>query len=286
MLPASRWVSSDRWERGGELVETDSVNWPTYLARFHARRPGITERVLLRAHSTSVGTPYEWLATEVVSPDVTDRSPSTVLDLGCGSGPMKTVLPDSYSYVGIDLSFDELQEAQRRGRRALINADALELPLASNSISCAVSSMAVMLLSPIEMALDETFRVLKDGGTFAFIRPSATPFLLRDLMVGASLALSLGGLPAMPQRFSRRRIQYLLEKSGFNAVRHETRRFSLSLRTLEDAQLVVDSLYLPKVPEERRSRAAARLASMASLVPEVPISVALTVAQKSRSSAL
>ena len=159
-----------------ERAETDSVNWPRYLDEFHARRPGITERVLLRAHSTPVGTPYEWLAAKVISSNVAYCSPGSILDIGCGSGPVKAVLPHAFSYLGVDLSFAELQEARRLGRQNLIEADAIKLPLASNSICCAVSSMAVMLLSPIEAALSETYRVLKDGGTFAFIRPSATPF--------------------------------------------------------------------------------------------------------------
>ncbi len=268
---------------GEESAETDSANWPTYLDEFHARRPGITERVLLRAHSAPVGTPYEWLAAKVISPNVASASPRSVLDIGCGSGPMKAVLPHDCSYVGVDLSFAELHEARRLGRQNVIEADAIKLPLASNSIDYAVSSMAVMLLDPIEAALTETHRVLKDGGTFAFIRPSATPFFPRDLIVGATLALSLGALPAMPQRFSTRSMQRLLEKSGLTSVKHEARRFSYNLHTLEDAQLIVDSLYLPKVSGQRRLLAARRLTWMASLVREVPISISLTVAQKSNS---
>ena len=112
-------------------------------------------------------------------------NPASILDIGCGSGPMNAVLPHAWCHVGIDLSLAELQEARLPGRQNLVEA-----------------------------ALSKTYRVLKDGGTFAFIRPSATP-------------------------------------------------------------------YLPKALENRRLLAATQLTWIASFVREVPISISLTVAQKS-----
>ena len=112
-------------------------------------------------------------------------NPGSVLDIGCRSGPMRAVLSHAWCYVGIDLSFVELQEARLPGRQNLVEA-----------------------------ALSKTYRVLKDGGTFAFIRPSATPDL-------------------------------------------------------------------PKVLENRRLLVATQLTWMASFAREVPISISLTVAQKS-----
>ena len=266
-----------------ESVEIAPFGWARYLAGFHAERPGITERLLAGATAAPVGTPYEWLASKIVPLGSTGEMPGPILDIGCGSGPMKSALPPEVDYLGIDLSFAELREARQLARKHLISADAIHLPLASNSMGAVISSMAMMLVTPIERAFDETYRVLKQGGTFTFIRPSAYPLLPRDLVVGGLVTLSLGALPAMPQRFSRRRIQGLLERSGFNSVSHENRRFSLALRTLEDARLLVDSLYLPNVSQARRSKAAEQLASWASVVREVPVSVAMTIAQKSTS---
>jgi ubiquinone/menaquinone biosynthesis C-methylase UbiE len=269
-----------------EPVEIAPFGWARFLDEFHATHPGITERLLVGATAAQVGTPYEWLASRIMPLGATGEMPRPILDIGCGSGPMKSALPPEVDYLGIDLSFAELSKAQQMDRKHLMNADAIQLPLPSNSMGAVISSMAMMLVTPIEEAFDETYRVLKEGGTFAFIRPSAFPLFPRDLVAGGLIALSLGALPAMPQRFSRRRIQGLLERSGFNSVSHENRRFSLTLRTLEDAKLLVDSLYLPSVSETRRRKAAEQLASWASIVREVPISVAMTVAQKSTSHPL
>jgi ubiquinone/menaquinone biosynthesis C-methylase UbiE len=266
-----------------DQVEITPFDWARFLDEFHSAHPGITERLLARATASQIGTPYEWLASRVMSLGASGEMPGPILDIGCGSGPMKSALPPEVDYLGIDLSFAELRKARQLDRKHLISADAIYLPLPSNSMGAVISSMAMMLVTPIQKAFDETYRVLKDGGTFVFIRPSAYPLFPRDLVVGGLIAFSLGALPAMPQRFSRRRIQGLLETSGFDSVRHENRRFSLALRTLEDAKLLVDSLYLPSVSQARRYRAAEQLASWASVVREVPISVAMTVAKKSTS---
>ena len=118
------------------------------------------------------------------------------------------------------------------------------------------------------------------GAVFAFTRPRATPFLPRDLLVALRLITALGALPAMPQRFTERRVQDLLERSGFEDIRHERKRFSFSVRTFDDAKLLVDSLYLPGMTEERKLMAASKLASWASKARDVPISLAMTVAKK------
>jgi ubiquinone/menaquinone biosynthesis C-methylase UbiE len=288
MLPAAYGVSPYEPERGRnmaikEQIENVPFSWARFLDEFHHARPGITERLLARATASQIGTPYEWLASRIMPLGATGEMPRPILDIGCGSGPMKSALPPEVEYLGIDLSFAELHKARQLDRKHLISANAIRLPLPSDSMGAVISSMAMMLVTPIEKAFDETYRVLKEGGSFTFIRPSAYPLFPRDLVVGGLIALSLGALPAMPQRFSRRRIQGLLETSGFNSVRHENRRFSLSLHTLEDAKLLVDSLYLPSVSRARRDRAAEQLASWASVVREVPISVAMTTAQKSTS---
>jgi SAM-dependent methyltransferase len=263
-----------------ELTQSPSFEWAAYLDQFHTRYSGITERLLARAEAPNIGTPYEWLASKIKPLSDTEKTPVSVLDIGCGSAPMVSVLPGHWNYLGIDLSLSELQKAQQAGRKHLILADATQLPLPANSIEAAISSMAMMLVKPVELAFSETYRVLKPGAVFAFTRPRATPFLPRDLLVGLRLVTSLGSLPAMPQRFTERRIQRLLEAAGFVGIRHERKRFSFSLQTFDDAKLLVDSLYLPGVTEERKLRAASKLASWAAKARDVPISIAMTVAKK------
>ncbi len=252
------------------------VDWDLFLADFHRSHPGITEQLLSRSFDAKPENPYQWLAAHV--PEGT----SAVLDIGCGSAPMQSALPPKTAYVGIDVSMPELKAGRKKGRERLVCASALDLPILAGSVDFVVSSMAVMLLSPIEKALDEVFRVLKPGGTFVFIQPTATPFIPRDLLVGAALTYSLRSLPAMPQRFPKRRIRDLLRNAGFDSIRHESKRFAFRLSDAGDASLTVNALYLPTVSSWRLASAAQLLAFLAPALREIPISVALTAARKPR----
>jgi ubiquinone/menaquinone biosynthesis C-methylase UbiE len=263
-----------------ELTESRSFDWAAYLDQFHTRYSGITERLLERAKALNIGTPYEWLGTQIKLPPGMEDAPVSILDVGCGSAPMSAEIPSHWNYLGIDLSLSELRKAQEAGRKHVIVADATQLPLSANSMDAAISSMAMMLVTPIERAFSEIYRVLKPGAMFAFTRPSAAPLLPRDLLVGLRLITSLGALPAMPQRFTERKVRGLLESAGFVEIRHERKRFSFNLRTYDDAQLLVHSLYLPDMTEERKLRAADTLASWASKARDIPVSIAMTVAKK------
>ena len=266
-----------------EHITNQSVDWKTYLDQYHEKNAGITERLLLRAEAPNIGTPYEWLASKIKNVPGTNQAPLSILDIGCGSAPMKSLLPIHWNYLGIDLSVAELRKAREAGRAQVILADATRIPLAANSMDGAISSMAMMLVSPIELALSETFRVIKPGAVFAFTRPSIAPFWPRDLLVGFNLVSSLRALPAMPQRFTKRRIQGLLESCGFVGIRHEGKRFSFKLCTADDAKLLVDSLYLPGMADAHKLRAANKLATWASKGREIPITLAMSVARKNGS---
>jgi ubiquinone/menaquinone biosynthesis C-methylase UbiE len=264
-----------------ELTESRSFDWAEYLDQFHTHYSGITERLLERAKALDIGTPYEWLGTQIKLLPGMEDTPVSILDVGCGSAPMRAVLPGHWNYLGIDLSLSELRKAQEAGRKHVIVADATQLPLSANSMDAAISSMAMMLVTPVELAFSEIYRVLKPGAVFAFTRPSTAPLLPRDLLVGLRLITALRALPAMPQRFTERRVQGLLERAGFVGIRHERKRFSFVLRTLDDAKLLVNSLYLPDRTEEHRLRAADILASWALKSRDIPVSIAMTVANKS-----
>ena len=107
-----------------ELIKGRPFNWAAYLAQFHAQNAGITERLLARAEAPNIGTPYEWLASKIKLPPRTEHSPVSILDIGCGSAPMSSVLPRQWNYLGIDLSLSELRKAQQAGRKHVIVADA------------------------------------------------------------------------------------------------------------------------------------------------------------------
>ena len=263
-----------------KIFSNGHIDWSVYLAQFHAVDPGVTERILSQAVAEHIGTPYAWLASKVTTVIGIDHEPISILDIGCGSAPMKSFIPEHWNYLGIDLSPSELRKAQDAGREKVILADATNIPLAANSTEVTLSSMAIMLVTPIELAISEAHRVLKPNGIFAITLPSKTPILPRDLLVGLKVFSSLGAFPAMPQQFSEQRIHGLLESSGFVEISHERRRFSFVLHTFDDAKLLVDSLYLPRMTDTQKMRAVDKLANWALKGREIPISLGMTVARK------
>lgn len=97
-----------------------------------------------------------------IKPDV------AVLDIGCGTGRVRQVLPDNIDYTGLDNSPELLDVARRRhSREKFIQADARALPFGDNSFD------AVLLIATIHHFLDkaerlkvlnEAWRVLKSDG--------------------------------------------------------------------------------------------------------------------------
>lgn len=257
----------------GETRRASAVDeWTRYLTAYHGSHPGITERVLTRATHPTAGTPYGWLRASVPT------DPGSVLDLACGSAPMHPLLPDASHYLGVDLSAAELAYAAERGRGPLMSANALFLPLPSDSVDVVVCSMALMLLRPIEAALAEVVRVLRPGGIFATIRPVGTPFRLGDLRLAVPLLVGLRHLPEMPQRFSGRGLRQRLEGAGLDISSDEARRFVHPLASEGDAALALDALYLPHVGDDRRRETAARLSRHARPGAELPLAIRRTVA--------
>lgn len=250
------------------------ANWSDYLSRFHRDRPGITERLLENAVIPGIGSPYEWLVMPL------GPSPGWVVDLGCGSAPIRPLLVQPEAYVGIDVSRPELSVAQAEGRGPVVEGDVLELPFADSSADVVLSSMSVMLFDPIEGALAEIARVLRPGGRFVSIRPVTFPVEATDARVGFELFRGLRSMPALPQWLGRSRFTRLQASVGLRVVDDQARRFSHPLHTAEDAQLIVDSLYLPAVPVSRREAAVRRLTRLSGPGRDVPVSIRRTVSIK------
>jgi SAM-dependent methyltransferase len=245
--------------------------WTDYLAGYHAAHPGITEAVLSRSLHPELGNPYQWLR------DAVPDRPARVLDLACGSAPMRPLFPDS-QYLGVDVSEAELDVARARGRGPVRNGDALALPVESASVDVVVCSMAIMLLRPLEQAIAEVARVLRPGGTFAAIRPVGTPLLPRDLRIIVPLLLALRHAPELPQVLTGRGLDRVLTGAGLRTTSAGGARFAHPLGTAADARLAVEALYLPHVPDERREVAAQRLAGLAGPGRAVPVSLHRLVA--------
>ena len=91
-------------------------------------------------------------------------SERTILDVGCGTGAMSTRLQKWGRVVSMDFSHLALEFSQRRGLSHLVGADAMQLPLASNSFDALVSMDVLEHIPDDKLALKEFYRVLKPGG--------------------------------------------------------------------------------------------------------------------------
>ena len=223
-------------------MSTTDGGWPDYLAGFHAERPGITEDLLAQAVDRTGCTPYGWLA-EVVPPG------ARVLDLGCGSAPTGDLV-GAASYLGLDLSHDELRLAAARGL-AVAQADAGRLPLADDAVDVVLCSMALQLL-PLGPALAEVRRVLRPGGTFAATVPASRPMPVADALGWARVLLALRsrGL-SYPNDDALAAPAARLAPAGLVLLSDESRAFSAQVTSERDADRLVDGLYLPGVPAGR-----------------------------------
>jgi len=93
---------------------------------------------------------------------------SSVLDLACGTGDLCRDLETAgHRPVGIDLSWGMLASA--RTKAPLVHADALQLPVADQSVDGATCGFALRNLTALEPFLVELARVLRPGGRIALL---------------------------------------------------------------------------------------------------------------------
>jgi SAM-dependent methyltransferase len=227
-------------------MTSPSRPWRSYLAEFHAAEPGITERVLSRSLDDDGRTAYEWLL-DAVPPDTAE-----VLDVGCGSGPLGNHVSRA-AYLGVDTSTAELRLAARVGRR-VASADAARLPLRSGSVDVVVSSMALMLVQPLQSVAHEIARVLRPHGLLCATTPTTGPLTAADRTRWARLLFRLrqSGFtyPNEPDE-----IVTALAAAGLVVTDDDSRRFAYSVRTRADGELLVRSLYLPRMSSTRQHAA-------------------------------
>ena len=225
--------------------EGDALDWKAYVAEFHRDRSGVAEAVLSRAKAGD-HTPYHWLA-RAVSADA-----ALVVDLASGSGPMSRALAQpGRTVVGVDLSPEELALAAERGPGPWLRADALRLPFRDGAVDVVTSSMGLVVVTPLGEVLAEVARVLRPGGVLAAIAPAVRPLGPKDLRVLTRIGGRLRAKPRFPGPVEIAGFHKTLEAAGLTRVEDKRERYHFSVRTREDAELVMSALYLPGT---RRSR--------------------------------
>ncbi|MQA05025.1 MAG: methyltransferase domain-containing protein [Streptosporangiales bacterium] len=247
-----------------------AADWRGYLYGFHAAHAGVTERVLARATGRAGGDPYRWLVEPLRDAD------APLLDLACGSAPTRALLP-GVPWVGVDLSAAELALAVAGGRTPVVRGRADVLPVADGAIGAVCAAMCFQVLEPLDGVLDELRRVLRGDGRLVALVPARASWtgVLPWLHVLRALGVRTLRWPN-PQALDG--LGKVLRAAGFAVDADERRVFRLAVETAADAELVVDSLYLPDVDEERIAAAKQALAGWARPGRRLPLPLRRVVA--------
>ncbi len=119
------------------------------------------------------------------------RPGARVLDLCCGTGDLMLALQQEAAgrVVGSDFCHPMLLEAQRkigacRAASILLEADSLELPLATASVDVITVAFGFRNFANYRRGLDELLRVLRPGGTLAILEFSTPPNRLFRALYG------------------------------------------------------------------------------------------------------
>jgi SAM-dependent methyltransferase len=150
------------------MMDTTNVYLKDWHRRFAGQRFSLFEQFCLENGTTS----FEALVTAAAL-----RPQQTVLDLGCGEGPLlRSVLRCDVRYIGVDFSAASLAAARQQfgaTAAAFVEADAGQMPLPDASCDVVLSHMALHIMTPVEPVLFEVSRVLKPHGTFHGFLPAA-----------------------------------------------------------------------------------------------------------------
>ena len=135
---------------------------PAYV---HAAFSSIAERYVTANHVLSMGTDILWRARVVEM--VAEWKPANLLDIATGTGDLALALKKAFpemEVLGTDFCRPMLDVAVRRGLQNVLEADAMNLPLADASYDAATVAFGLRNMADYEQALREWRRILRPGG--------------------------------------------------------------------------------------------------------------------------
>ncbi len=103
-------------------------------------------------------------AHEVVAERLASERVANVLDLGCGQGRLRDLLPPPVSWVGLDASLAQLADCPYR---PVARGATTMLPFASDTFEAVAALWVLYHLDDPALAIAEARRVLTPGGWFA-----------------------------------------------------------------------------------------------------------------------
>jgi SAM-dependent methyltransferase len=135
-----------------------------------------------------------------------------LVDIGCGNGRLRELLPDTVRYIGID--YPTTMALGYSGKPDIL-ADAARLPIASSSVDTVVMLDVLEHLAEPGLAVSEAARILRPGGQCLIHVPFLYP---------------LHDEPYDYQRWTRHGLQHLLERHGL-----QTQEITKSTTPMETA---------------------------------------------------
>ncbi|MGW7298293.1 methyltransferase domain-containing protein [Streptomyces sp. NPDC054829] len=166
----------------------------------------------------------------------TEKTPSTILDIGCGDGSAAAVaapLLKGHRIIGVDWSQDALRRARTRLALTPVRGELTGggLPFKDESADAVLFSEVVEHLVDPDAALDEIRRVLRPGGHLMLSTPNLAAWYNRALLLaGVQPVFSEVSLRAIHGRpgkevvghlrlYTARALKEFVAASGFEVVR-------------------------------------------------------------------
>lgn len=131
----------------------------------HAAFSSIAEKYVTANHILSMGADILWRARAVEM--VAEWKPANLLDIATGTGDLALAISRALPEVdvlGTDFCRPMLDVAVRRGLRRVLEADALDLPLADETFDVVTVAFGLRNMADYPAALREFRRVLRPGG--------------------------------------------------------------------------------------------------------------------------
>ncbi len=219
------------------VATADSTTDPTTDPTTDSTTTQTTDSGLFdRWSSTYDGAGLQWSTYRPVHDAVMSRlrgvDPSTVVDLGCGTGQLTRRLIRRFpaaEVIGVDLSDGMLARAAVRTGRSgpgtvtLVRADAHDLPFAPASVDVVVCTESFHWYRDQRRVVDHLAIMLRPGGRL-LIASIATVTDLGDRLLRRSTASAGNEIRARPPG----RLRELLNRSGFDVLdQHRIPRFGL-----------------------------------------------------------
>lgn len=166
--------------------ETQAAAWVQRMFNRIAPRYDLLNHLL----SFNIDRGWRRILLETLRP-VLERPDALVLDLCCGTGDVLLELQNNSRarVVGADFSRPMLDAAQqkirsRKWNNPLLEADALHLPLADNSLDAIAISFGFRNLANYRDGFSQMHRILRPGGVLAILEFSHPPSLLVSTAYG------------------------------------------------------------------------------------------------------